>query len=74
MMLAHGKGEGMQGKSGPCLLPFEVVKANAETMEAEVVLSHEGAPMGYSTVALNHHGQIYMGNAHGDRIVSVDIQ
>jgi hypothetical protein len=61
-------------KSGPCLLPFEIVKANAETMVAEVVLSHDGEPMGYSTVALNFGGKIYMGSAHGDRIVSVELE
>ena len=61
-------------KSGACLLPFEIVKANPETMEAETVLAHDGAPMGYSTVALNHGGRIFMGSAHGDRIVSVELE
>lgn len=61
-------------KSGPCLLPFEIVKANAETMAAEVVLSHEGQPMSYSTVALNIRGKIYLGSTHGDCIVSVELK
>lgn len=56
--------------AGPCLLPFEIVKADAESMESEVVLSHNGAPMGYSTVALKVGDKIFMGSAHGDRIVS----
>ena len=60
-------------KVGPCLLPFEVVKANAETMQAETVLSHNGAPMGYSTVALKVGDNIFMGSAHGDRIVSYSL-
>ena len=55
-------------EKGPCLLPFEIVKADAETMEAQVILSHHGEPMGYSTVALHHGDHIYMGSAHGDRI------
>lgn len=55
-------------ESGPCLLPFEIVKANAQTMQAEVVLSHDGEPMGYSTVGLHHGGHLYLGSAHGDRI------
>jgi secreted PhoX family phosphatase len=57
-------------KEGPCLLPFEIVKADAGTMHSEVILSHEGSPMGYSTVALKVGDKIFMGSAHGDRIVS----
>jgi hypothetical protein len=56
--------------AGPCLLPFEIVKADAKTMQTEVVLSHQGAPTGYSTVALKVGNNIFMGSAHGDRIVS----
>lgn len=57
-------------KKGPCLLPFEIVKADAGNMSSEVILSHEGSPMGYSTVALKVGDKIFMGSAHGDRIVS----
>jgi len=56
--------------SGPCLLPFEIVKADANTMRSEVVLSQDGPPMGYATVALHVDGEIFMGSAHGDRVVS----
>jgi hypothetical protein len=55
---------------GPCLLPFEIVKADSKSMQTEVILSHHGAPTGYSTVALKVGDNIYMGSAHGDRIVS----
>lgn len=55
---------------GVCLLPFEIVKANPDTLETEVVLSQAGAPMGYATVALKVGDKIYMGSAHGDRIAS----
>jgi len=58
---------------GVCLLPFEVVKANPDTLETEIVLSHEGAPMGYATVALKVGDKIYMGSAHGDRLASYPI-
>jgi hypothetical protein len=58
---------------GVCLLPFEVIKANPDTLETEVVLSHSGAPMGYATVALKVADKIYMGSAHGDRIASYPI-
>ena len=58
---------------GPCLLPFQVIKANPDTMQSEVVIDHSGAPMGYSTVALIVDGKIFMGTAHGDRVVSVPL-
>jgi hypothetical protein len=59
---------------GPCLLPFEIVKADAKSMQTEVILSHQGAPTGYSTVALKVGNNIYMGSAHSDRIVSFGLQ
>ena len=55
---------------GPCLLPYEVIKADPDTMQAEVFLSQDGAPMGYATVALKVGGRLFMGSAHGDRVVS----
>ncbi len=59
---------------GVCLLPFAVVKADSTTLKAEVVLAHEGAPMGYSTVALRVGDKVYMGSAHGDRIASFSLK
>lgn len=56
---------------GPCLLPFQVVKANPVTMRSEVVLQHDGEPMGYATVALPHDGRLYLGTASGDRLAHV---
>lgn len=58
---------------GPCLLPFEVIKADSDTMQSEVFLSHDGAPMGYVTVALKVGDRVFMGSAHGDRVVSTPI-
>ncbi|MBT5683795.1 MAG: hypothetical protein HOJ11_02240 [Gammaproteobacteria bacterium] len=55
---------------GPCLLPYEVIKADSETMQADVFLSQNGAPMGYATVALKVGDRLFMGSAHGDRVVS----
>ena len=55
-------------ETGVCLLPFEIVKVNPQTLEKTVILSHNGAPMGYSTVALKVVDSVYMGSAHGDRI------
>ena len=56
--------------AGPCLLPYEVVRANPETMAAEVVQQEDGPPMGYGTVALRVGDRVYVGSAHGDRVVS----
>lgn len=56
---------------GPCLLEFQVIKANSIDMTSEVALRHKGEPMGYTTVALPHQGRLYMGSAHGDRVASI---
>ncbi|MEM7218626.1 MAG: SMP-30/gluconolactonase/LRE family protein [Pseudomonadota bacterium] len=58
---------------GPCLLPFQIVKADPDTLAGEVILDHDGPPMGYATVALRVGDRIYLGSAHGDRIVSVEL-
>jgi len=51
-------------------LPYEIVKADPNTMRAEVVHAQDGAPMGYATVALKVGDRLYIGSAHGDRVVS----
>jgi len=61
------------GKPGVCLLPFEIIRADPETLKTEVILSQDGAPMGFATVALRVGDKIYMGSAHGDRIASYPI-
>jgi hypothetical protein len=55
-------------EQGPCLLPFKVVRVDPETMLGETVIDHNGAPMGYVTVALKVGDEIFMGTAHGDRM------
>ena len=60
-----------QVTAGPCLLPFQVVTVNPERFEAHTVIDHDGAPMGYATVALKVGDRLYMGTAHGDRVVSM---
>lgn len=62
-----------QVTEGPCLLPYQIVRADPETLETEVVLRQEGPPMGFATVALKVGNRIYMGSAHGDRVVDVGI-
>ncbi len=62
------------GQPGPCLLEFQVVKANSVDMSSEVALHHKGEPMGYATVALPHNGRLYLGSAHGDRVASIELK
>ena len=57
-----------------CLLPFEIVSADADTLETSVVLTHSGEPMGYVTVALRVGDRVFLGSAHGDRIASIPAQ
>ncbi len=56
--------------AGPCLLPYEVLKVDPVAWEAEVVAAGDGAPMGYTTVALRVGERLYLGSAHGDRVAS----
>jgi len=62
-----------QVTEGPCLLPFQIVKADPKTLEREVIVDHDGAPMGYATVALKVGNSVYLGTAHGDRVVRIDL-
>ena len=62
-----------QVTEGPCLLPFQIIKANPGTLAREVVIDQSGPPMGYATVALRVGNRLYLGSAHGDRIVSIEM-
>ena len=59
------------GHAGPCLLEFQVIKANSADMTSEVAFHHKGEPMGYATVALPYNGRLYLGSASGDRVASI---
>ncbi len=59
--------------AGPCLLPFQIIRANPDSLQPEVIIDHNGPPMGYATVALRVGNRIYLGSAHGDRIVSIEL-
>lgn len=61
------------GQPGPCLLEFQIIKANSADMSSEVALHHKGEPMGYATVALPHNGRLYLGSAHGDRVATLSM-
>ena len=68
------EGRCAEGHAGPCLLPFQIIKADPATMQPEVVFEHVGEPMGYVTVALPHQGRLYFGTASGDRLAWVAIE
>ena len=59
-----------QVREGPCLLPYEILKVEPETMLPLMVISEDGPPMGYATVALRVDEKVYIGSAHGDRVAS----
>lgn len=52
-----------------CGFAFEIVALDPESLEAEVVLSHAGAPMGAATVAVDVGGELVMGSFTGDRVI-----
>lgn len=62
-----------QVTEGPCLLPYQIVKADPGTLETQVVLRQDGPPMGYATVALKVGNRLFMGSAHGDRVVDIEL-
>lgn len=53
---------------GSCGMPFEIIALDPDDLSAEVVIRHEGAPMGGVTVAFEHEGAIYLGTFAGNRI------
>jgi sugar lactone lactonase YvrE len=52
-----------------CLLPFEIIQIDPETMTSKVVLQHEGPPMGTGTVAVQYKDQLLIGSFLGDRMI-----
>lgn len=62
-----------QVTDGPCLLPFKIYKVDPTAFSTETVLDHNGSPMGFATVALKVDDRLYLGSAHGDRVVSVQL-
>ena len=52
-----------------CLLPFEIVQIDPETMERKVVFKQEGPPMGIGTVAVQFNDDLLIGSFLGDRMI-----
>ncbi len=58
---------------GACGMPFEIVALDPLDLSEQVIIAHEGAPMGGATVALQHDGVYYLGTFAGDRLGIVDL-
>ena len=58
---------------GACGMPFEIVALDPEDLSEQVIIAHEGAPMGGATVALQRDGVYYLGTFAGDRMGIVDL-
>ena len=58
---------------GACGMPFEIVALDPVDLSEQVIIAHEGAPMGGATVALQRDGVYYLGTFAGDRLGIVDL-
>ena len=58
---------------GTCGMPFEIVALDPEDLSEQVIIAHQGAPMGGATVALQRDGVYYLGTFAGDRLGIVDL-
>lgn len=71
-----GLGEVMacQGlEAGACGMPFEIVALDPNDLSEQVLIAHQGPPMGGATVALQREGVFWLGTFAGDRIGMVDL-
>jgi hypothetical protein len=53
----------------PVDLRFRIIAIDPASLETEVLLEREGAPMGGGTVAVDAAGHLYIGSYAGDRII-----
>ncbi|MCY3817766.1 MAG: hypothetical protein OXH52_00150 [Gammaproteobacteria bacterium] len=63
----------MSVPEGACGMPFEIVALDPDDLSEQVIIAHEGAPMGGATVALQRDGIYYLGTFAGDRLGVVDL-
>ena len=54
-------------------MPFEIVALDPLDLSAQIIIAHQGAPMGGATVALQRDGVYYLGTFAGDRLGLVDL-
>ncbi|HUH37916.1 MAG TPA: hypothetical protein VL027_08230 [Spongiibacteraceae bacterium] len=57
--------------AGACDLAYQIVAIDPRTLAHRTLFSHEGAPMGAGTVAVDLNGVFYIGSFAGDRLVKV---
>ena len=57
---------------GACGMPFAIFSLDPEDLSGDVLLAHQGTPMGGVTVALERRGVLFLGAFAGDRIGIVD--
>lgn len=55
----------------PCGAAFVVQAIDPDTLHAQAVFSHAGAPLGLATVAVQAGPDLYVGSAAGDRVLRV---
>ncbi len=54
-------------------MPFEIVALDPEDLSEQVIIAHEGGPMGGVTVGLRRDGVYYLGTFAGDRMGIVNL-
>ena len=67
--------EGMRCQNlaqGACGMPFAIFSLDPEDLSGDVLIAHQGGPMGGVTVALERRGALFLGTFAGDRIGIVD--
>ncbi len=57
--------------SGTCPMAFDIVALDPETLEAEVLVSLEGPPMGAGTIALDLGDEMLIGSFASNRLIRV---
>ena len=53
---------------GACGMPFAIFSLDPEDLSGDVLMAHQGAPMGGVTVALERRGVLFFGTFAGDRM------
>ena len=53
-------------------MPFAIFSLDPEDLSGDVLIAHQGGPMGGVTVALERRGVLFLGTFAGDRIGIVD--
>lgn len=53
---------------GACGMPFAIFSLDPQDLSGDVLMAHEGAPMGGVTVALERRGVLFLGTFAGDRV------